>query len=131
MRMSVLERRVQILVDQARYERLERAASAESRSVASIIREAIDMYLQSDAGANARALASLLDMPTDSAPGQDWEDSKEGLLAQAVEGYPWHVQFSSTRLCSPTRSAGIIGSASRVERFWTGMYGGVRAACRR
>lgn len=84
--MSVLERRVQILVDRARYERLERAASAESRSVASIIREAIDMYLQSDAGANARALASLLDVPTDSAPGQDWEDTKEGLLEQAVEG---------------------------------------------
>jgi hypothetical protein len=85
--MSVLERRVQILVDRARYERLERAATAESRSVASVIREAIDMYLQSDAGVNARALASLLDMPTDGTPGEDWEDTKEGLLEHAVEGY--------------------------------------------
>ena len=41
--MSVLERRLQILLDGARYERLAREAEATGHSVAAIVREAIDL----------------------------------------------------------------------------------------
>jgi hypothetical protein len=85
--MSLLERRVQILVDRARYELLERAANAESRSVASVIREAIDMYLQSNAGAHSQALATLLAMTPDLEPGEDWDETKDRLLERAIDGY--------------------------------------------
>ena len=84
--MSVLERRVQILVERAEYERLERLASADNRSVASVIREAIGQYLDSDADRRQRALERLLSMPSDSGPGEDWQDVKRA-LEDAIPDY--------------------------------------------
>lgn len=77
--MSLMERRVQILIERAEYERLERVAQADHRSVASVIREAIGRYLDSGADDKARALDALLDMSVDDGPGQEWPDAKRAL----------------------------------------------------
>lgn len=70
---------MQILIERAEYERLERAARADHRSVASVIREAIGQYLNSGADDKARALDALLDMPVDSGAGEDWNEAKQAL----------------------------------------------------
>ena len=77
--MSVMERRVQILIERAEYERLERVARADQRSVASVIREAIGQFLDSGADDKARALDALLAMPVDTGSGEDWDDVKHAL----------------------------------------------------
>lgn len=74
--MSVLERRVQILVERSQYERLERMARSEQRSVASLIREAIGEYLDPGSEKRVQAMDALLAMPTDTGPGEDWADAK-------------------------------------------------------
>ena len=89
MRMTVPKRRVQILIAREEYRRLERAARAEHRSVASVIREAIAAYLDSDVGARRRALDALLDMPTDIGEGEDWDRAKQELQA-TVPAYGDH-----------------------------------------
>ncbi len=77
--MSVMERRVQILIERVEYERLERVARADQRSVASVIRQAIGQYLDSGAEEKARAVDALLDMPVDGGAGEDWDDAKQAL----------------------------------------------------
>lgn len=77
--MSVLERRVQILIQREAYERLERVASKQSRSVASVIREAIGQYLDDGRDARERALATLLAEPLTEGPGENWDVSKHHL----------------------------------------------------
>ncbi len=84
--MSVMERRVQILIERAEYERLERVARADHRSVASVIREAIGNYLDSGADDKVRALDALLAMPVDGGSGEDWADAKR-LLEPATGDY--------------------------------------------
>jgi predicted DNA-binding protein len=79
MNMSVLERRVQILVERAQYERLEKIAATESRSVASLIRDAITAYLDSGGDSRIRALDLLLEMTPDEGAGEDWGSSKKHL----------------------------------------------------
>ena len=46
--MHILDRRVQILLDEPRYRRVEAAARARGTSVAAIIREAIDFAVPTD-----------------------------------------------------------------------------------
>lgn len=77
--MSVLERRVQILVEREQYARLEKAAAKQSRSVASLIREAIAEYLGGGQDARSAALDWLLAQEPDSGPGQAWEDARRHL----------------------------------------------------
>jgi predicted DNA-binding protein len=77
--MSLMERRVQILIEHAEYQRLERVARADHRSVASVIREAIGQYLNTGADDKARALDALLDMAVDRGAGEDWNDAKQAL----------------------------------------------------
>jgi len=74
-----MERRVQILIERAEYERLERIARTDQRSVASVIREAIGRYLDSGADDKSRAMSALLDMPADVGTGEDWVDAKRAL----------------------------------------------------
>lgn len=83
--MSVLERRVQILIERSQYERLERMARVEQRSVASLIREAIGEYLDPGADKRAQALEALLAMPTDHGSGQDWAATKDALEREIPE----------------------------------------------
>ncbi len=84
--MSAMERRVQILIQREDYARLEQVASTQSRSVASVIREAISLYLDDGSDARKRALASLLEMPTTEGPGEDWSVAK-GHVESAVPRY--------------------------------------------
>ena len=59
--MSVMERRLQILLDTARYERISAEADRSGRSVAAVIREAIDFRFPDDGDrARARAASALL-----------------------------------------------------------------------
>ena len=61
--MSVLERRLQILLDQDRYDRLAAEAKRSGRSVAAVIREAIDVHLApDDTGRRAEAAARFLEL---------------------------------------------------------------------
>lgn len=78
--MSVLDRRLQVLLDQARFDRLEREARSTGRSVGAIVREAIDLHF-ADVGAGERrrrAAAALLAV-VDDGPGEEWADVKAAL----------------------------------------------------
>jgi hypothetical protein len=77
MRMS-LTRRVQLLLDPARYERLERAAAGSGSSVAAVIRAAIDRLLPEDAIEPASAGKLLLEAPATEV--DDWEEMKQSFI---------------------------------------------------
>jgi hypothetical protein len=86
MHMSGLTRRTQILLDDERYQRLERQAAESGRSVASIIREAIDDKLADEPSAARRREAgrALLEAPIppyDREP--DWSTVKDDLRGRA------------------------------------------------
>lgn len=79
--MSVMERRLQLLLDQHRYALVEREAQASGRSVAAVIREAIDLRFADDAGVRMAAAGRLLDL-TASGGGDrepDWAVTKAAL----------------------------------------------------
>jgi hypothetical protein len=59
MRMRNLDRRLQLLLDEARYQKVAEEAARRGSSVASVIREAIDR-LPSDADDRRAAIASVL-----------------------------------------------------------------------
>jgi hypothetical protein len=59
--MLILSRRLQILVDEPRYRRLEAAARKRKTSVATIVREAIDAALPDDAGTKREAMRRILE----------------------------------------------------------------------
>ena len=56
----MLDRRLQILIDDARYRRLEAVARERRLSVAAVIRDAIDAALPADLATKQRAAAALL-----------------------------------------------------------------------
>ena len=58
--MCMYERRLQILLDDARYRRVAAAAKARKTSVAAVIRDAIDQALPVDLEARRRAVDELL-----------------------------------------------------------------------
>ncbi|MEI2764912.1 MAG: hypothetical protein V9F82_04385 [Dermatophilaceae bacterium] len=58
--MSVLERRLQLLIDAARYSRVAAEAERSGRSVAAVIREAIDLRFPDDGDAGRASAASAL-----------------------------------------------------------------------
>ena len=99
--MSAMERRLQLLLDQHRYDMVAREAHASGRSVAAVIREAIDQHFAPD-DARARrqeAAGRLLERTRDRA-GQgvdegdgestepDWADVKETLNNDLVARVP-------------------------------------------
>jgi hypothetical protein len=57
--MCMLDRRLQILIDDARYRRLEAVARERRLSVAAVIRDAIDAALPADLDNKRRALAAI------------------------------------------------------------------------
>ncbi|MEO9324332.1 hypothetical protein ABFT23_12635 [Nocardioides sp. C4-1] len=67
--MSVMERRLQLLLDQERYDRVAAEATRSGRSVAAVIREAIDVrfsdevVVRREAGLRLLALADGSDAP--------------------------------------------------------------------
>lgn len=58
--MRMLNRRLQILIDDARYRRLEAVARERRLSVAAVIRDAIDAALPGDLAKKQRAASALL-----------------------------------------------------------------------
>lgn len=75
--MSTLDRRLQILLDDERYQRLQREALESGRSVAGIIREAIDLRFSTGDAARIEAGRLLIAEFSDSAePEPDWSESK-------------------------------------------------------
>lgn len=87
--MSVMERRLQLLLDQARYERVSTEAAASGRSVAAVIREAIDVAYPPGDDERSRAMAEFLALTAEpSGPAEDWptikreiEDAQEAELS--------------------------------------------------
>jgi hypothetical protein len=80
--MHMLTRRTQLLLDDERYQRLERRARRTKQSVAAVIREAIDEKLETDAQELARREAGewLLAQPIPSEPEPDWAVAKREML---------------------------------------------------
>ncbi|MGL5816870.1 MAG: hypothetical protein ACRCYR_04865 [Phycicoccus sp.] len=77
--MSILERRLHVLLDATRYDRLEAEATSSGRSVAAAVRQAIDDHVDGDssdverrAAAARRLLANSDDGHT---PGESWDDA--------------------------------------------------------
>lgn len=78
MHMAALEHRLQILLDEDRYSTIAGEAERTGRSIAAIIRDAIDARIDTDEQRRRVAARRLLEMastPTDE-PGEDWEDMK-------------------------------------------------------
>jgi hypothetical protein len=79
--MSVLERRIQLLLDQERYERLAAEARRSGRSINAVIREAIDRHYPAAAEARSKAILDFLATTTVPDPGapESWPDIKSEL----------------------------------------------------
>ena len=78
--MSVLDRRVQILVNPEQYAELEREAQRAGRSVASLIRQSIDDHLAGQRSSRSAAAERLLSSADPVGTQQDdWETTKEAL----------------------------------------------------
>jgi hypothetical protein len=83
--MHMLNRRTQLLLDDARYARLDRRAHATGQSVAAVIREAIDDKLAAETAGAARRAAGdwLLAQSLPAAPEPDWAETKRQMLDDA------------------------------------------------
>lgn len=84
--MSTLDRRVQILFDPARYAGLEAHARAERRSVASVVREAVDERLARSQSVKEAALVRFLDSadPVPDTTLADWDKVKDSFDDRSV-----------------------------------------------
>ncbi len=87
--MPTLDRRVQILLEPAQYEEVEREAARTGQSVAAVIRDAIGARLASGVAARAAAAERLLaSADSDTERGEGWSDSKAALAGQLVSKLP-------------------------------------------
>jgi hypothetical protein len=75
--MSMLDRRLQVLIDEERWTRLEREADRRGVSVATVVREAIDQRFPTHADERRRALQAILDAEPMEVP--EPEDLREEL----------------------------------------------------
>lgn len=77
--MSVLERRLQVLLDEQRFALLTDESRRTGRSVGAIVRDAIDRHfeLADVASQRAAAVAFLLAQPAGEGPAEDWADAKK------------------------------------------------------
>jgi len=80
----LLERRLQLLLDNDRYGRVAREAERSGRSVAAVIREAIDLRFPGGVNRRQQALATFLEMTElpDAGPAQDWASMKAELAEE-------------------------------------------------
>ena len=86
MRMSVLNRRVQVLFDPGEYALLEAEARRRHRSVGALVRESVRHGLSQHADEKRATLARLLER-ADSSPGSpvgDWKEVKDGFEREAL-----------------------------------------------
>jgi predicted DNA-binding protein len=84
--MSTLSHRTQLLLDDERHRRLEEEARRTGRSIASLVREAIDARYESaqQSAVRRKAAATLLEGPRPSDPEPDWAEVERDLLDSAV-----------------------------------------------
>lgn len=80
--MCMLERRLQILIDEPRYRRVSARARERGTSVAAVIREAIDIAFPSDLAKKRAAIRRILAAPPTEVP-----DTVEELEAEIAEMY--------------------------------------------
>jgi hypothetical protein len=80
--MPTLSHRTQLLLDDERHRRLEEEARRTGRSIASLVREAIDVRYQlaQQVAGRRRAAAVLLDAPRPVGPEPDWSEVEQELL---------------------------------------------------
>lgn len=79
-----LDRRLQILLDEDQYRRLEKHASRRGESVAALVREAIDQRFPDEIGDRRRAGELLLAAEPMSV--SDWASMKEEILDERCGG---------------------------------------------
>jgi predicted DNA-binding protein len=76
-----MERRLQLLLDQERYDRVEQEAKRSGRSVAAVIREAIDVRFDDDTARRSAAAAEFLRLTQHTSGREpDWAETKAELL---------------------------------------------------
>ncbi|NMO04228.1 hypothetical protein HH308_23705 [Gordonia sp. TBRC 11910] len=111
---AVLERRLQLLLDQRQYDRVAAEAKRSGRSVAAVIRSAIDSAYPSDVDERHAAVHDLPAMSTNTEDvGDDWPTVK----AQAARELD--RELSCVMTCSSTGTA-VVGSpvAPGTGRDW-------------
>jgi hypothetical protein len=69
--------RTQVLLSPEQLARLKRLAARDGRSVGSVIRDAVDSFVESPPDSRERAFRSIISM---NAPVDDWEVMKEQIL---------------------------------------------------
>lgn len=84
MHMSHLNRRLQVLIDEERYQRLRRHAEKSGASVGALAREAIDRTFPALPPDRARAAAAILDL--DPMPIGDWGEIEAEIEAAYERG---------------------------------------------
>lgn len=77
--MAMMTRRVQVLMDEDRYARLEAAAASRGVSVATLVREAVDAAFPARDPTRAAAIDRFLDAPPIDVP-ERYEDLKREIL---------------------------------------------------
>lgn len=82
--MSLLERRLQVLLDADRFARLEAESRSTGKSVGSIVRGAIDLHFAAEDAVDVRAAAAArllaaTEQPVGVEP--EWRESKAALMA--------------------------------------------------
>lgn len=88
--MSVRERRLQLLLDHERYDRVAEVAAEEGRSVSAAIRSAIDIAYPSSAGTRRAAVEYLLNLPPDEVTESvdtSWEATRDAVEAESIERF--------------------------------------------
>lgn len=85
-----MNRRLQVLVDDARYERLARESERIGAPVGELVRRAIDHEFPADAPDRAAAARALLAMPPPpgEGPEPDWEEQKREMLDAPMRKWP-------------------------------------------
>lgn len=83
MSMSKLSRRLQVLLDEERYERLEQEAERRGAPVASVVREAVDRLLAEETDRRAAGDRLLAAPPM---PVGDWDEIKREIVEAAARG---------------------------------------------
>ncbi|MEP6526087.1 MAG: ribbon-helix-helix protein, CopG family [Nocardioidaceae bacterium] len=86
--MSLLERRVQILLDPTQYEQVQREAVRTGQSAAALIRDAIAERLSSRDAVREAAATSLLASVDDSVESEDWQATKTALHDELAAKLP-------------------------------------------
>lgn len=75
--MCMFSERTQVLLSPEQLARLKRIAERDGRSVGSVIRDAVDSFVEATPDARERALRSIMSM---NAPVDDWDVMKEEIM---------------------------------------------------